>query len=1466
MAVYFDHKVEKPVPGPSIDIAWHKNHPYLAVASRSDGGGGCVHIYRDEGELLEHATMQRSCSSMSLDWHPVRPIVSAGWENGEVLVWNEQERELYWAEHLHKSEVVLLKWSTNGQRLVSGDKNGLLIVWKADSRGRLQPGPFCKHELPQMLTQCVFRPGVNPDVLADTAALARAAVSGDENALDMFVWKKGMAKSAPKSGGDGQTFFVSGSEGNVFYVDEKGTCKAAFNADGAVKKLLYNEYKDVLVVVTESLMLSQFSVAPEGHCQELMKVKLSGKLGDFDVIWAGRGVLAVATGETLIRMWDLEKDDNYALTLDGHQGFETGECINCLTYSSAKGLLAGGTNNGRIAMWKYSTASVYGGRKQEGEDRWKIQGPGQVEGNILQVQWGSSKNYLAVNNIANVIILTEQIMSSHFKDEVACVQVSPSSLSVDMYSAGIHHDLKTDIHIKGVYASKEHIAIWNGRKLVAYEIGPSIRAVGTFSTESTLVAVYDQNVYTTEPGKVQVRTFQGTVKQLISFSEIEGEPISLDINGYFLVVGTSTGYVKVFDLSRREAKLHANPKCLPEVITKFGKLSSVKVNANGTKVSVLSNKNDDYTDPILYVWDVDMDTVANFDFSVGHGEQEDFSQADEKEEDQTDVERGRSEAARDIAGRYPISHVWDPQEPKLLVCEAKLSQTADQNTPKKSHLASTVYQPPEVIIVSLFSTLEHGVMLQDSFALSDNYNTLMGLEVPFFYFVKKLSDIGPSDPHSPLSNLGNAVSRQVMRDFVGLEDGDKSARDAMMNFSYYLTIGNMDEAFKAIKLIKSESVWENMAKMCVKTRRLDVAKVCLGNMGHARGAKALREAEKEPELDARVAILAAQLGLLDDAERLFKMCKRYDLLNDFYQGSGQWSKAMECGELHDRIHLRTTYYNYAKHLEAKGDINGAIPNYEKSDTHRFEVPRMLCDEPQALEAYIMKTKDKALRKWWAQFMESTGEMETALQFYEAAQDYLSLCRVYCYCGNTDKAAEICNETGDRAACYHLARQYENQDNVKDAIHFFTRARAYSQAIRLCKEHGMEDQLMNLALMSTQEDMVEAARYYENNPNTQDKAVMLYHKGGHFSKALDLAFRTEQFGALQLIADDLDERTDPNLLNKCADFFMEHGQYDKAVELLVVAKRYLEALDLCIQHNVTITEKLAEKMTIPKDSNQVDNETRLKLLEKVADCAFTQGSYHLATKKYTQAGNKVKAMRALLKSGDTEKIVFFAGVSRQKEIYVMAANYLQSLDWRKDPEIMKNIIGFYTKGRALDSLAGFYDACAQVEIDEYQNYDKALGALSEAYKCLTKAKMKNISQQEDKIANLKHRIGLVKKFVQARRLFDEDPEESVKLSQILLEEPELDSAVRIGDVYGMLIEHYARNENYRKAYDCMEEMRSRIPTVNIAYYVNMRTVEAIHKALEIPLRRGMGAEMKGKLSDDEDGDVVEEEIYNGDDYC
>lgn len=37
-------------------------------------------------------------------------------------------------------------------------------------------------------------------------------------------------------------------------------------------------------------------------------------------------------------------------------------------------------------------------------------------------------------------------------------------------------------------------------------------------------------------------------------------------------------------------------------------------------------------------------------------------------------------------------------------------------------------------------------------------------------------------------------------------------------------------------------------------------------------------------------------------------------------------------------------------------------------------------------------------------MESNSEMDVALKYYEAANDILSLVRVYCFCGNIEKVS------------------------------------------------------------------------------------------------------------------------------------------------------------------------------------------------------------------------------------------------------------------------------------------------------------------------------------------------------------------------------------------------------------------------------------------------------------------------------
>lgn len=72
---------------------------------------------------------------------------------------------------------------------------------------------------------------------------------------------------------------------------------------------------------------------------------------------------------------------------------------------------------------------------------------------------------------------------------------------------------------------------------------------------------------------------------------------------------------------------------------------------------------------------------------------------------------------------------------------------------------------------------------------------------------------------------------------------------------------------------------------------------------------------------------------------------------------------------------------------------------------------------------------------------------------------------------------------------------------------------------------------------------------------------------------------------------------------------------------------------------------------------------------------------------------------------------------------------------------------------------------------------------------------------------------------------------------------------------LLYRYLASKEEHQKAYNLMQEMRQKIARVNIAYYVNMRTIEAVHQALDIPLGRGFGAE----AGDGDDDEIPEDDV-------
>ena len=227
---------------------------------------------------------------------------------------------------------------------------------------------------------------------------------------------------------------------------------------------------------------------------------------------------------------------------------------------------------------------------------------------------------------------------------------------------------------------------------------------------------------------------------------------------------------------------------------------------------------------------------------------------------------------------------------------------------------------------------------------------MLGMEVPFTYFMGR--QVQPEEDEDDMEdekvqdqNQSNMIIlRKSMKDFQGLELVSNDIKEAIMNFSFYLTVGNMDEAYKHVMGIKNNNVYQTMAQMCVKTKRLDVAQVCLGNMRFARGAKAAREAEKEKEPEAQIAMVAIQLNMIDDAKELYRQCGRYDLLGKLHQACGEWEEALQVAEKYNRINLKNTHYALAKHLESIGENEQAIRHFVLSNTHRVEVPRMLCEQ------------------------------------------------------------------------------------------------------------------------------------------------------------------------------------------------------------------------------------------------------------------------------------------------------------------------------------------------------------------------------------------------------------------------------------------------------------------------------------------------------------------------------------------
>ncbi|XP_050534466.1 intraflagellar transport protein 140 homolog isoform X2 [Daktulosphaira vitifoliae] len=1360
MSLYFDFKIKTNPINDVSGIVYHNQLSLLGVISYSSEKQCHLLICDEIGDELFSCYIPNFCRAIAYSWHPTQRTLAIGSEGGEICLWNGGSIKVL--ESIHTESLAFMVWSPLGGCLVSGDQTGIVVGWKSDCRGLLQLK--YKINLHNILTKAIsFRCG---KPATDISNLAKLAVAGDQNALDIFSsWRPKTTSHTQTVTSDNLTFYCTSATGHIYYIEENGELNKVYSSNSPILKILCHELKDICVIVCDDHTLSHQICHKDGSLTEVSKIKLNGITNDSCVIWAGPSLLACTTNDLSIRFWDIESGNSYNLNafpiLNSSIPKQT---FTSIIYSKEKGLCAA-TNFGNIIIWRFN---------EQTEDEWNIQGSCKINDKIKYCVWGLSN--VAILAFNNIYILCEHELLAVYYNQVAITQTSATNLTVYNFTTydSFHFDSK--IQVFGIALTYEYVTLWNGKIVQVYNIKSKEHhaLVGTFACDVQEINIYDRILIVAEnDGKLQIRTFQGTIKQTLS---IDAPTLCMALNNSYLAVITISGVIHVWDLNRREAKSICHPKDIISNMNNFGEAIQLRINSNGSKISFTAANQSFIPMPCLYIWDRKLDLIIEKNFENKNNKFNDT--------------------------QFIVSHHWDVNEPHLLFCEArtfrklekKKIDTTTYNSISKERLNKLTYSS---IILSMFYIEHKGVIMQDIITHTNNLYSLIGLDTPhYFVLTKQKSD-------------SLKVDCLLMKEFEGIDSLTEDIRKAIMNFSYNLCLGDIDLAFDFISNINNAEIWTSLAKMCVKTKRIDVAEICLGHMKDCRGIAIIRSMSSEKELETKVAALAMHLGMNDEAEELLKTCHRYDLLNKFYRSCNQISASLSVAETKDRIHLRNTYYHVGRHLEIQGDITSAANMYCKAETQSYDIPRMLQNDLVSLENYIKKKQSPLLLKWWAQYLEGNNDMEGAIQYYKQAGDDLSTVRILCYLGNLEQAAQICMNSTDMAASCHLARSYEVQGLHEEAVKLYVNARAYINAIRLCKEQYFDENLWNIALLAGSKEKIDVAQYFELI--SPDKSIILYHQAGCLHKAIDLAFKCQDFDAISTMSQELNVKDDANLLVKCSTFFIDQGHYDNAVNLLAMADQYEEAIAQCQQHKVNITESLCERLTPSADHPQ-----RLIILEKLADCALLQANYHMAAKKFTQAGHKIKAMKALLKSGDTDKVIFYANISRLPETYIMAANYLQSLDWQEHPDLLKTIITFYNKGKALDLLANFYVACAQLEVDEYRNYSKAVGALSEALKVLSKTSDQYKSLSE----NIAKNITLLKKFIDVKKQIEKgNGDLAMSTCRQILSASSLD-IIRYGDVYSIMIEYYTAQDDKNMAIQLVNEFLSHTKkNDNLFYYID-----------------------------------------------
>ncbi|RWS28724.1 intraflagellar transport protein 140-like protein [Leptotrombidium deliense] len=1017
--------------------------------------------------------------------------------------------------------------------------------------------------------------------------------------------------------------------------------------ESAIRRLLFYSRRNRLVIISENLMLCQYTISlTSNEVSEVSKVKLSSSVKNattdaINVLMIDKdiGLIAICvTGERVVKLWQLETGHNAAVivveSVDSHWAG-----VSTLDYCND--LLVAGTSNNQVIVWKRNIALEFNKISQV-----------QLKGNVRHISV-SEKIIACCSNSNELYFIEEQNMCSAFSEQFVVLQTAAKVMKVFSIANKWNVDVNTESPIRYLLLSSnaKYMAVKTTgiKETHFYKINSKAVELTNSCVVNeplTCLAIHDNtilnlntnfcenieknsvsiSIFNVEEGNTNPTIYQIDFKSLIS-KQSSVKLISFDLNAHFLLIifSTQSTYIYfVFEVKTKSLQLITGP----ETFECRKSIKNAKINFKGTLFAFVEEKN-------IAVVKIGSNELMKLECNIDEN----------------------------------ISPLFWAQNEERLVCF------------KNSNYVSIIICSIEEMVLRHYDQFPTNI---DSM--------LIGLEVPNIYFFE--------------GNDSSEISKHTLTEFEGLS---LATIKVMIDF---LTSSSLDlnEMIKTIdqRGENNEKLWMNLARISVKCRDINMGLYCMSKLKNARVVKDVKkELVDSSSVDAALSVLAMNVGLNSEAEELLKSSGNQLKLSKFYQTQNEWNKAIECV---DKLNLKTVYYDYAKYFEVEEEnLQEAIKYFEKSGTNVFEVPRLLFDMDgnTILQNYCLNDaltanveEKRKLIQWWGQYCESLGDVSAALNSYEKAEDYYNFVRLLCYTGDIEKAKTFLQQMHDSenttkaAALLHIGR-HEETSNPSEAISYYLSCGAVNHAIRVCKANNMKQELIKIVVnYGTKIDAKELIdKHIDDEYDSEisgETITQLYCKAEITDKAVEYCLRNNLWSALRQIlhsqADKLQQgsHVDPisdSTLELAFDVLRSNSDIvDIIIDLLLLRNDKKSLIsELIVEYNIEINERLVEKI-----ERLTHVEPNSKLMQMLADLSLKQGQYITSAKLFNSVGDRVSAIKALIRTGDNDKIINYANIARDKSVYKICANYLQTCSYKDDNVIAK----FYKKANATEELQRF----------------------------------------------------------------------------------------------------------------------------------------------------------------------------------